>query len=151
VLVQWLRDADLEVHASPANLAGDAGPGKFLEFGKELVEDGLAGLEAIRVAGSTGGPRGILNCSSSGDGISSTLICQLVEGWKDCCVLYLVSCARIRGPMKQINKQVIIVVGRLLGGKRVIVGTDRNRMSIVRKGWCSAVILESTRCDATQM
>jgi hypothetical protein len=60
VFVQWLRDADLEVHAAPADLAGDAGPGKFLEFGKELVEDGLAGLEALRVAGSTGGARGVL-------------------------------------------------------------------------------------------
>ena len=60
VFLQGLRNGDLEVQASPADLSGDFGPGELLELGQKLVQQGLAFLERLGIAGSSRGTGRVL-------------------------------------------------------------------------------------------
>mmetsp|Transcript_58466 Transcript_58466/g.124032 ORF Transcript_58466/g.124032 Transcript_58466/m.124032 type:complete len:228 (+) Transcript_58466:49-732(+) len=60
VLFQGLGHAHLEVEASSTHLSRDLGVGELLEPGEELVEEGLARLEGLRVAGPSRRSGGVL-------------------------------------------------------------------------------------------
>ena len=65
VFLEGLGDADLEVEAAAADLPGDLGARKLLQLRKVLVQERLAGLEALGITRSAGRARGVLSSSSS--------------------------------------------------------------------------------------